>query len=170
MQPLEQDVQRGCVVSALGDFQNQVGQSPQQQPMKSKLTHPWAGVCTGVLPRRALKYKWLHTYAMKIKYQYMNLKPLYIHVYIFIVCCFSFWVFFSSSNIYIHKDICSFAFFPVSDVWSGLQPPELHLKYSSQILFNFSSNFIQYFKFCTFDLFAKTSLSFCCPVVVWLPF
>lgn len=29
----------------------------------------WAEVWTGVFPRRALKSKWLHIYAMKMKYQ-----------------------------------------------------------------------------------------------------
>lgn len=119
--------QRGCVLSILGDFQDQVGQSPQL-PMESKLTHLWAGLWTGVLLRRVLKSKLLYIYDMKIKYQYMSLKSLYIHVYISIACCFSFWFFFSS-YICMHKDICPFAFFPISEGWSGLQIPELHLKY-----------------------------------------
>lgn len=161
MQPLEQDFQRGCAVSVLGDFQGQVGQSPQQQPMKSKLTHLWARVWTGVLLRRALKCKGLHIYAMKIKYQYMSLKSLYIYVYISIACCFSF--FFLPLILVLTKKFV---------LWLSLQFLRSDLDYkssiSSQILSNSSSiNFIQYFTFCTF---AKASLPFCCPVDVWLSF
>lgn len=131
---MEQNVQRGCIVSVLGVFQDQVGQNPQQLPMKSTLTHLWAWMWTGVLLRRALKSKWLHIYAVKLKYQYMSLKPLYIYVYISIDCCFLFcFFFFSSSNICANRDICPFAIFPVSEGWSGLQTPELRLKYFTSL-------------------------------------
>lgn len=165
MQPLEQDVQRGCVVSILGDFQDQVGQSPQQLPMKSKLTHLWAGVWSGVLPRRALKSKWLHIYAMRIKHQYMSLKT-FIHsclhfssLVLFILASFS------SSNICTHKGISPFASFPVSEGWSGLQTPELHPKYFPTFHQLISYNILHFVLLS----FLQNNLPFCCPVVVWLP-
>lgn len=93
----------------------------------------------------------------------MSLKSLNIHVYISVACCFSF--FFLLQYLYSQRYL-SFCF--LFNFWGLIWTTNSWTAF--QILSNsLLINFMQYFTLCTFELFVKASLPFCCPVIVWLP-